>query len=141
MKKKIINQYLFNYKILHKKMNPNYIIYFLFIILINIALSTSLTVNFKKYGEYKALTEAWVIFESSEFNKGDEIYFVINCGRFSDKNLLFYFFDDLSNPPEFESGKKSVEFIQRNQHYEKIGKKKYLKDEEAYFTVEKRMKI
>ena len=45
-----------------------------------------------------ANTEKWVIFDSSEFNKEDEIYFSVNSVKYSGKNLLFDFFDDLSNP-------------------------------------------
>lgn len=118
-------------------MNPNCIIYFLLIILINNAFT--LNVDFQKYGEYTANTEKWVIFDSSEFNKEDEIYFSVNSVKYSGKNLLFDFFDDLSNPIDFNNdpNKKSVKYIQKDSNYKKYGNTKSLESEDAYFTVEK----
>ena len=80
-------------------MKSNSIFYFLLVILINNALMSTSEVDFKKEGYYtvgsdKIGMDRWAIFDSSSFNKGDEIYFKITADYFNSNYLDFFFFDD-----------------------------------------------
>ena len=79
---------------------------------------STIEVDFKKEGSYtvgsdKIGMDRWAIFDSSSFNKGDEIYFKITADYFNSNYLDFFFFDDAEVFTNLNtiSNKKSVRKI------------------------------
>lgn len=93
----------------------------------------TLTVNLKKKGKITVpLTENFIVFDSSEFNKDEKIYFKITSDFFIKKTISFEFFDDLVLYGKYLTKKNTYQGITAECTI------KYEDDDEAKFcTIEK----
>lgn len=115
-------------------MKSNAIFYFILVILMNYVLMST-DVDFKKNGKYPTESSneyGWAIFDSSDFKKGDEIYFKVTADHFTNNLLYFYFYDEPADIIEHESNVANLKYVS-------YSKKENNKNngETAYFTVKK----
>ena len=62
-------------------------------------------VDLKKYGKVTVKGEdEYIIFDSSDFKEGEEMFFIISCTRFIYNEIDFEFFDDPSLNTEYKHG-------------------------------------
>ena len=120
-------------------MNLN-ILFFIFfkIIIINDILTTSysIDVDLKKYKKITVTKspsgpyyERYIIFDSSDFKKGDKIYFKITMTLFTYEYIYYKFFDDLNNYQPIPEDTDSVAPTQTDNYNEN--------EITNYYTIEK----
>ena len=117
-------------------MKSNAIFYFILVILMNYVLMST-DVDFKKNGKHTTESSneyGWAIFDSSEFKKGDEIYFKVTADHFTNNLLYFYFYDEPADIIEHESNVANLKHVKYSGKHDNK-KNKIKTSETAYFTV------